>query len=292
MTSRRIHLWLCVFNALLLTASCGQAADLAQGISQYEARHYSAAQKIFIEVEREQGPSIETDFYLGRLGLWFDDLAAALPRLERCARLAPQQAKIQNALGDGYGLAAQKANLFAKLGWAKRCLAAYERAVAIEPQNPAWRWSLIGYYTNAPCIAGGGMDKAYAQAELIRTLDPVGGRVAFATLYLADDRSASAFAEFDPILRDSPDDFLALYHVGRCAALSGQQIDRGITALRRCLVLTEPVTADGIPSFANVHYRLGNLLEKKGCHDEAKLEYARASLAHADFRPAKVALKN
>ena len=135
------------------------------------------------------------------------------------------------------------------------------------------------------------MDKAYAQAAEIRRLDPAGGHVAFATLYLTDNRYASAFAEFDPVLHDSPNDFLALYHIGRCAALSGQQLDRGIAALRRCLILPEP-TADGMPSFSNVHYRLGNLLEIKGCADEAKLEYAQASAANADFRPAKVALKN
>jgi tetratricopeptide (TPR) repeat protein len=224
--------------------------------------------------------------------LWFDDLPEALPHLERCANLAPQQAKLQNALGDAYGLAAQKAAIFAKLGWARRCIAAYERAVELEPQNPAWHWSLIGYYINAPCLAGGGMGKAYAQAEEIRRLDAANGRVAFATVYLADGRYNEAFAEFTLVLRQSPDDFLALYQIGRCAAVSGQQLDRGIAALRRCLILPEPEQANGTPSYANVHFRLGNLLEKKGCAEEAKREYARASATNADFRPAKVVLRN
>ena len=163
MNIHRIHLRAFIFCTVLLSASLGRAADLQQGIFQYENRHYSDARKIFSEIEHEQGPCLDTDFYLGRLALWFDDLPEAIEQLERCARLAPQQARTQNALGDACGLAAQKTNIFAKLGWAKRCLAAYERAVELEPQNPAWRWSLIGYYTNAPCIAGGGMDKAYAQ---------------------------------------------------------------------------------------------------------------------------------
>jgi len=277
----------------LLFASLGRAAeaDLQSGILQYEHRHYSAAQRIFSEIERTQGPRVDTDFYLGRLALWFDDLPAGLLHLERCARLAPYQAKVQNAWGDACGLAAQQANVFAKFSWAKRCLAAYERAVELEPQNPAWHWSLIGYYCNAPRVAGGGMEKAYAQAAEIQRLNAASGRVAFATLYLADGRYPDAFAEFEPVLNASPDDFLALYNIGRCAAVSGQQIDRGITALHRCLELPEPLT-DGTPSYANVHYRLGNLLEKKGCADEAKAEYARALAANADFRPAKLALKN
>jgi tetratricopeptide (TPR) repeat protein len=281
-----------IIYAILLFASSGQAADFQQGVLQYEGRHYSAAREIFSEVELEQGATVETDFYLGRLALWFDDLPVALPHLERCASLAPQQARIQNALGDACGLAAQKANIFAKLGWAKRCIAAYERAAELEPQNPAWRWSLIGYYINAPCLAGGGMGKAYAQAAEIRRLDAANGREAFATVYLADSRYNEAFGEFAPVLSKSPDDFLALYQVGRCAAVSGQQLERGITALRRCLILPEPEPANGIPSYANVHYRLGDLLEKKGCAEEAKAEYARALATNADFRPAKVALRN
>ncbi len=287
----RVRLRQYIVLAALLSATVGHAADLQQGISCYESRHYSAAREIFNEVERSQGPSIETDFYLGRLALWFDDEPTALLHLERAVRLAPQQARNQNALGDACGLAAQNANIFAKLGWAKRCLAAYERAVELEPQNPAWRWSLVGYYCIAPRVAGGGAEKAYAQAKEIRRLDVAAGRVAFATLYLADGRFAAAFAEFEPVLHNSPDDFLALYHIGRCAALSGLQLDRGIAALRRCLDLAEPA-ADGMPSFASVHYRLGNLLEKKGCVQEAKLEYARATAVNADFRPAKVALRN
>jgi tetratricopeptide (TPR) repeat protein len=284
----RLHI---IYTALLFASSV-QAADFRQGVLQYEGRNYSAARKIFSEVELNEGVSIETDFYLGRLALWFDDLPEALSHIERCASLASQQARIQNALGDACGLAAQKANIFAKLGWAKRCLAAYERAVELEPQNPAWHWSLIGYYTNAPRLAGGGMDKAYAQAEEIRRLDAANGRVAFATVYLADGRYNDAFAEFEPTLRNAPDDFLALYQIGRCAAISGQQLDRGIAALRRCLMLPEPEPTAGMPSYANVHYRLGNLLEKKGCAEEAKHEYTRASASNADFRPAKVALRN
>jgi tetratricopeptide (TPR) repeat protein len=136
------------------------------------------------------------------------------------------------------------------------------------------------------------MGKAYAQAAEIRRLDAANGRVAFATVYLADSRYNEAFAEFAPALSKFPDDFLALYQVGRCAAISGQQLDRGITALRRCLILPEPAPTAGMPSYTNVHYRLGNLLEKKGCAEEAKQEYARASATNADFRPAKVALRN
>ena len=115
--------------------------------------------------------------------------------------------------------------------------------------------------------------------------------MAQATLAIAEKRYEAAFAPFDSVLRQSPDDFFALYHIGRCAALSGRQVDRGIAALERCLTLSEP-QADGRPTRACVHYRLGNLLEKKGDLVAARAAYAAATREHPDFRPEKIMLRN
>lgn len=266
-------------------------AELASAIAIYETRNYSEARQRFLLIATRRPEDPEVHFYLGRIALWFDDTAAALRHLEKAAQIAPDSARIQNALGDTYGLAAQDAPLLTKLGWANKCRGAYERAVALEPENPAFRWSLLGYCIAAPRIAGGGFDKAEALAAEIARLDPMSGRVARATLALAARRFDAAFGEFEPVLRDTPDDFMALYHIGRCAALSGRNIERGITALQRCLSLPEP-RGDGMPSHACVHYRLGNLLDQKGDAVGAQREYGLAHQKHPDFRPAKIQLKN
>jgi tetratricopeptide (TPR) repeat protein len=125
----------------------------------------------------------------------------------------------------------------------------------------------------------------------IKKLDAMSGRVAFATLYLADKNYAAAFVQFDEVLRERPDDFLALYHIGRCAALSGQQLDRGLEALKRCLSLSPP-SGDGMPTIASVRYRLANILERKGALADANAEYEAVAKQDPDFRPAKIALKN
>jgi len=265
-------------------------ADLSAALILYGDGRYSEAQALFERIAARRPDDPELDFYLGRLALWFDDDAKGLAHLAKAAQAAPNDARIQNALGDAFGLAAQKAPLYSKFGWARKCRAAYERAVELDPRNPAFHWSLLGYFHLAPRIAGGGMDKAYAEADEIQKLDPMGGRVAFATLYLAEKRSDEAFAEFDEVLRRTPDDFIALYNIGRCAAVSGEHLDRGIAALKRCLRLPLP-SGDGKPKRANVYYRLGNLLEKKGDLAGARIEYEIAMRTNPDFRPDKVALK-
>lgn len=292
MSERFRRRWaLLMFSTVVAGASARASADLARALDCYHARRYSEARAIFgrIAVERPRDPEIE--FYLGRLALWFDDGPAALANLEHAATLTPDDARIQNALGDAYGLAAQNANLVMKLGWARKCRAAYERAVALEPKNPAFRWSLLGFYYLAPRIAGGGIEKARVQADEIARLDPMNGRIARATLALGEQKFEAAFAQFDQVLRDAPDDFLALYHVGRCAALSGRQVDRGIAALRRCLELRPP-EGDGQPTLACVHHRLGKLLETKGDAAAAQAEYASTLRLEPDFRPVKIAPAN
>ncbi len=228
---------------------------------------------------------------MGRLALWFDDECEAQDRLQRAARAAPDQARIQNALGDAFGLAAQKAGLFAKLGWARKCLGAYERAVALDPRKAAYRWSLLGYYCVAPRIAGGAIEKARAQAEAISQLDPMEGKIAAATVLLSERRHSDAFAQFDEDLKGKAETFLALYHVGRCAAISGEQLARGRAALEKCLLMVPP-SGDGMPSLASTHHRLGNILDLQGDSAGAQKHYSAALKLLPDFRGEKESLRN
>jgi len=281
----------CCFWVAVAWPAPGSGGDFSQALSLYQTGHYSEARIHFARLAAERPNDVEINFYLGRLAWWFDDDAEAVMRLERAAQNAPRDARIQNALGDAYGLRALNVEFFAKYGWARKCLAAHEFAVRIAPDDAACRWGLLGYYCLAPGFAGGGYDKALVQAAVIRKLDPVSGRVAFATVYLAEGRNGAAFAEFDSALRSAPDDFFTLYHIGRCAALSGEQLDRGAAALRRCLHLTPPEGED-MPTEASVHFRLGNILEKQGKKADAKVEYDAASRVQPDFRAEKIQLKN
>lgn len=278
------------FSSCVAGASGQSAAEFSRALDCYHARRFSEARELFARVAIRCGDDPEVDFYRGRLALWFDDAEAAVTHLERAAQARPQEARLHNALGDAYGLAAQRAPVFSKLRWARRCQLAYERAVALEPDHPAYRWSLLGFYCMAPRLAGGGSEKAHLQADAIARISAPEGRVARATLALAESRYAAAFAEFESILQTAPDDFGALYQIGRCAALSGREVDRGIRALRRCLELRPPPGEDG-PNHAYVHHRLGLLLSRKGQTAAAAEAFAAAGREEPDFRPQKITLR-
>ena len=265
--------------------------ECSEAMRLYEDGKYSDARVQFARLAAKRPNDSDVLFYLGRLAWWFDDDVEAVADLERAARSAPNDARVQNALGDAYGLRALNVNFFAKYGWAKKCLAAHELSVRLAPNNTEGHWGLLGYYCLAPVFAGGGYEKALDQAAAIERLDPAFGRVAFATVYLSEGDNAAAFAEFDSASRPGPNDYFTLYHIGRCAAVSGKQLDRGAAALRRCLQLTPP-KGEGMPTEASVHYRLGNILEKQGDKPAAEAEYSAATRAQPDFRGDKIQLKN
>ena len=272
------------------SASAEQTNDFSLALKCYQSGAYSKARVIFARLADERPNDIELNFYLGRLAWWLDDDVDSVSHLERAASLAPRHARIQNALGDAYGVRALNVGLFSKLGWAKKCLAAHELAVRLAPTDVECRWGLLGYYFLAPAIAGGGNDKAFAQATAIRDLDPMAGHIAFATLFLQKKENSAAFAEFSIALKTTPNDFVALYQIGRCAALSGEQLQRGASSLQRCLELTPPM-GEGMPTYAYVHYRLANILEKQGDKTAADQEYALTLSIQPDFNADKIGLR-
>lgn len=278
-------------GALLAQPSPSTEADSSwcAAMDLYQDARYAEAR---VALRRLEGgaPEVESDFHLGRLALWFDDQAEAVLRLERAVTRSPNEARLQNAWGDACGMSAQRAAVWQKLGWARRCLAAYQRAVELEPNNPKWRWSLIGFSCVAPRIVGGGYERARAQIAELSRLDALEGAFAAATVMLAERRPAEAFICLEAVVREHPDNASVWYQIGRCAAMSGQQVARGVAALRRCLELG-PVGGDGQPSLATAHFRLSELLELAGDLPGAQRERALALQLQPDLRIDKVALR-
>ncbi len=247
------------------------------------------AQLAFEKIATADPSCAEAQDALAQLALRRDDADQAVAYAEKAAALAPDDARCQHTLGDAYGRSAQKAGIFSQFGLAKKCLAAYQRAAELAPDNADFHQSLFEFYRQAPGLVGGGTDKAAAEAAIIKKLDPMRGRITFATLYTVEKKFDLALAEFDEVLKTAPDDYNALYQVGKLAAVSGQYLERGIAALQRCLELTPPTPNS--PGPAPVQWRLGMILEKKNDSAAARAAYEAALKLDPKFSNAADALK-
>ncbi|MBI3886393.1 MAG: tetratricopeptide repeat protein [Opitutae bacterium] len=285
MKPARLLLLLLASSSLALAADPGQ---LAAAKALFDQRKLPEARSAFEKLAAADPRDAEITFYLGELARRRGELAQAIELLGQASAAAPNVGRYSHALGDAAGEAAQKANVFSQLGLAKKSRLAYEKAVELEPANVPYRRSLLVFYRQAPGFVGGGMDKAYAQAEAIRQLDPAAGRIETAGLYVAEKKYPEAFALYDAALQDSPDDYILLYQFGRLAAIAGQQLDRGSAALEKCLTLAPPPNS---PGHAAAHTRLGNLWEKKGDKAAARAAYEAALKLEPAFKPALDSLK-
>ena len=280
-----------MLRALLLLALAAPAVfaaeqavrdEVAQLFSQ---RRWAEAQVILEKITAAEPANAEAWSFLGQTFLARHEGEKAAAAFEKAAHLAPAHSGHQLQLGHAYGLAASKAGLLGKLGFARKCKAAYEQAVALDPANLNARWSLMEFCRQAPGIAGGGMDLAYAQAAEIKKIDPRRGRAAYASLYSHEKKFTEAIALYDEVLRENPGDPDALYHFGRLAAQTGQHLDRGLVALRE--IVAQPDRKND----PRVHTFIGNILERQGDKPGAQAAYEAALAGDPNYTQAIEALR-
>lgn len=248
-------------------------------------RQWTEAQALLEKVVAAEPGNAEAWNSLAQTFLARSDPAGAVSASEKATALDASNSGYFLQLGHAYGLSAVKAGLFSKVGFANKCKAAYDKAVELDPKNINARWSLMEYCRQAPGFMGGGMDKAYAQAAEIRTLDARRGRAAYASLYSAEKRFSEAFALYEEVLREKPDDDDALFAIGRLAARSGEQLDRGLAALRQLALHPDRASDARLPTF------IGNILEKQGDKPGAQAAYEAALAIDPKFTQALEALR-
>jgi len=280
---------LLAFAALPLLASAAvDPAAFASAVKLFNERKPLEAQKAFDALAATDAGNADVQFYLGRIALQRDDHEKAVAHLEKAVALAPADARYHLRLGDAYGRSAQKAGMFSKMGLAGKCRASYEKAVELDPRSIDARFSLLGFYQQAPGIVGGGLDKALAQAQEIKRLDPARGRMAIAGVYVIEKKYSQAFAEFDEVLKEKPGDYAALFQTGRLAAITGERLAGGLEALKQCLTQTPP---ENQPGHAAAHWRIGNILEKQNDRTAARTAYEAALKVDPKFPQAIESLK-
>jgi tetratricopeptide (TPR) repeat protein len=249
--------WAC--TAPVLTAA---PPALADAINLFAERRYAEAQPLFETILQTDARNTQVLLHLGKLAAKRGEREQAVDYLRQAVEIAPQNPELQFEYGAASCLYAGSLGMsFKALGAVRRGRDAMEKAVEMEPRNLVFRQGLLEFYSSAPALVGGGMKKAHAQAEAIAAIDPDQGGFARANLHRVDGNHPAAMASLAAILERAPDNYFALYLLGRCAAESGEQLERGLTTLRRCLEL--PAPDKGAPP-AYVWWRIGQIHLRQG----------------------------
>jgi tetratricopeptide (TPR) repeat protein len=240
---------------------------------------------------------------------------------ERAVSLDPDNANYHLWLGREYGRKAADANPLAAAGLARKAKNEFERAVQLDPADVPARLDLAQYYTEAPAIMGGGLDKARDQAAQMQKYDPAQSHLILARVAGREKQYGEAEAQLRAAIQaaKNPADMwlhmAAFYRqrgrlddmqsaVQSAVAESGKPAEtyfdagkelylgsRNFSAARQYLqqYLSSGGLVESAPAF-RAHYMIGQLNEKMGNNEAAVTEYE-ASLALASgFVPARKAL--
>jgi tetratricopeptide (TPR) repeat protein len=258
---------------------------------------------------------------LSRAYFAMENWDAAVSYGERAVYLEPQNATYHLWLGREYGRKASDSNPLTAAVLAKKTRNEFERAVQLDPANVPARVDLAEYYTEAPAIMGGGLDKARAQASQVQHTDSAMAHLILARIADKEKRYPDAEADYRTAIQlgSNPADMwlqLAAFYrqhgrlddmenavrsaiaqphkpaqsyfdAGNELFLGSRDYVAAVDYLQKYLSSGELV--ESAPAF-RAHYLMGQLQEKMGHSGAAASEY-QASLALATgFTPAKKAL--
>lgn len=313
------------FAALLAVPSIG-AAQPSHGDSQAcerfvasPARQAEARARLQAMTQKDPGMAAFASGCIAASRARWSDAAKAF---EQATRTHPGSAVSHYWLGRTYAIQVVQASILRQPGLARRTKAHLEKAVELDSEFIDGRVALMQYYLRAPGIAGGSVDKARAQVTEIRRRNAYRGGQSAATVARRQKDHAAAIAEYERLIAQYPDsaapysslastygdrkqwdaafrtidrflaaqpgEVLAQYAIGRVAAASGQQLERGEQALRRYIAEASP--GPGEPTVATAHMRLGAIREWRGQKDLARVEYQTALRLEPTLEAARDAL--
>jgi len=245
---------------------------------------------------------------LGMIDIQRNRAREALAEFEKAAKLNDQSSLHHLWIGNSLGNLADSTSKIKLPFLARRVKSEFQRAVDLDPTSIDARHGLIQFYSQAPGVMGGSMDKAREQVKEIAKLNAMRGHFEMANLYARDKKLAEAeqefiaaerespdsvaagttlagfyvnqgrwsdaFATFERIQKRFPDDGPLRYQIGRAAAISGEQLDRGEREMKAWLA--SPPKGTTTPTISSGHWRLGMIHEKQGRKDVARADYNEA----------------
>jgi tetratricopeptide (TPR) repeat protein len=261
---------------------------LAAAIALFDAKRIPEARAQFAAITTSEPKNAVALWYLGKCELKLQHAETAADTLTRAATLAPQDPRIQADCGSASLQYATKLGLsFSAIGYARRGRDALEQAVKLDPESIDYREGLVQFYTRAPAFVGGDFARAYLHIAEIAKRDPARGTVVKANALCSEKRYDEARVACEDFLLAHPDNYLALYTLGRIASETGHDLERGEQALRRCLELTPRIQE---PDHAGARYRLGMIAEKTQRTADARREYQAALVLEPTLDKAATAL--
>jgi tetratricopeptide (TPR) repeat protein len=308
-----------VVMVLLLVSTSLSAQNLEKAKKLYAEKKYNEAKTLLMSVDDDHADYAASQYYLGRIAFEQKNYDEAEEHFEEAVDANENVADYHYWYGSTMGTIAQNSNTLKQGFYAPKIKSEFEKTVELDPKNIDAHWGLIEFYTQAPGFMGGSWEKAEVTAKGIMKIDPAEGHRALSSIYERQEKwneaekelieaqksnpllihnlanfytrqkkFDKAFSLFEESLKSDPNNMLAVYQIGKIAAISGQKLDQGESALVKYLAY-QPQKNE--PTHAGASMRLGQIKEKKGNKAEAKKLFEAAIKADPNLKEAKEGLE-
>jgi tetratricopeptide (TPR) repeat protein len=285
----------------------------------YESNKAAEAEKILTTISEKSNDYAAAQYYLGRIAFDKKEYDDASEYFEEAIETNDKIADYHNWLGNTYGTIAQNSNMIKKGMLAPKMKNAWENAIRLDSKNLDARSSLIQYYLQAPGFMGGSVEKAIEVANQIKKIKPAEGYRQMGNVYMHEKKTAEAekefiemakvdpnyvgglanfyvgqkqfdkaFSMFEDELKKNPEDYVAIYQIGKTSAVSGQRLERGEECLKKYFSYSPKQNE---PSHAGANMRLAQIKEKRGQKAEAKKLFETALKLDGNLKEAKEGLE-
>jgi tetratricopeptide (TPR) repeat protein len=306
-----------------LSAEATGSLDLKPAVELYERGEFQRAAQLLTQQSKTAPADGGLYLWLGRCYLKAQKPDEAVRELEKAVQIQPSNSNYHLWLGRAYGQKASNASFFTAASWARKLRREFETAVELSPDNLDARFDLMEFYLEAPGLIGGGRDKAEAQAGEIARRNARLGYTARARLFEEDKKWDLARGELARAISSFPDeadayldladflvrqrDFKPAYENARKALAHRSGLARARLLLAAAQIglkqelpqaektlneLASGPLRDQDPSFADVHFWLGQAHLAQGKRGEARKEFESALRYDRDYEAAKDALAN
>lgn len=196
---RKLCILLCGIGAVVV------AQIDSTGVKLIEQRKHKEAQSFFETAveknEKDSDARYFLAFALTRQGK-FDN---AEDEIDEAIDLDENVSKYHQARGEILGQQAMNTNVISQAFLAPKIKNAFLRASELDPSNVMARVALYNYYIMAPGFMGGSEEKALAQLDAVKKLDPYRGHLLHANYCNRKKDSVSAESEIKKAIDAAPE---------------------------------------------------------------------------------------
>ncbi len=194
---------------ILLIASVATAqSKLDRAVQFVKEGQYDIAAPMLEQIAKEPPGNASACYYLGIINM-ASDYDRSIQYLEKAIELNYGDAEYHLTLGNAYGIKAAGGSIFGKIGAAGNCLKQFKLATQLDPKYADARAALIEYYLQAPGIIGGSVEKALAEADTIKMMDPCRGYLEEGRIYENRKDAAKQLQSYEKALSVDPKSLVA-----------------------------------------------------------------------------------